>query len=124
MNAAILQLSARLGVSLGEFTVHPIEGNDGLGHHWYIGCDVQISEEQAARWLDEELSALNDDYAVERQFALSQFKVDFIPQSWFLHWMEQRGMLDAQRKFPRVLQGDVQKAWINFLREKREGNGT
>jgi hypothetical protein len=61
---------------------------------------------------------------VERQFALSQFKVDFIPQSWFLHWMEQRGMLDAQRKFPRVLQGDVQKAWINFLREKREGNGT
>ena len=121
MNEAILQLSVRLGVALGEFTVHAIEGQDGLGHHWYIGCDAQISEDQAARWLDEELSALNDDYAVERQFALSQFKVDFIPQKWFLEWMEQRGMLEAQRKFPRVVQGEVQKAWIDFMQQKVGG---
>lgn len=121
MNAAILKLSARLGVTLGEFTVHPIEGNDGLGHHWYVGCDTQIPEEQAAVWLDEELSALNDDYAVERQFALSQFKVDFIPESWFMEWLEQRGKIDAQRKFPRVVQGEVQKSWVEFV-SKKKGN--
>jgi len=121
MNVAVMQLSARLGVALGEYTIHAIEGNDGLGHHWYIGCDAPIPTEKAAIWLDEELSVLNDDYALERQFALSQFKVDFIPENWFMEWMEHRGMLDAQRKFPRVVQGDVLKAWTSFVREKKEG---
>jgi len=121
MNAAVLNLSARLGVALGEFTVHAIEGDDGLGHHWYIGCDAPISTEQAAVWLDQELSALNDDYAVERQFALSQFKVEFIPENWFMEWLGRKGMFDAQRKFPRVMQGDVLKNWKAFVHEKREG---
>ena len=119
MNSAVLRLSERLGVDLGEFTVHAIEGNDGLGHHWYMGCDAPIDAEVAARWLDEELAELNDDYAVERQFALSQFRVDFIPSHWFMQWMDRRGNFDAQRKFPRVIQGDVRSGWIEFVREKR-----
>ena len=65
--------------------------------------------------LDHFLKELNDDYAVERSAALKEVIVDVVPVKIFYQWMESKGKVGGQNKFPRVLKSTQLDEWQTFL---------
>ena len=59
--------------------------------------------EELAKKLDIYLKDLNDDDAVERRHALQNIQLEVVPTSKFYEWMEKKGKLGSQHKFPRVM---------------------
>jgi hypothetical protein len=117
MNQAIKKISENFNLPINEFTVCGIQSGSLFGHHWYIGIDNKnnISNEKITQQLDKALKELNDDYAVERNHALKEVRVTTLPSEYFYQWMEKKGKLGAQHKFPRVLNQEQMKEWNTFL---------
>ncbi len=115
MNKAIDLTDRELGVAVREFTVAGISQNAQFAHHWYIGTDDAVNPDEFRDRLDHHLAALNDDYAVERQHALKEITVTVLPASTFYKWMEAKGKLGGQHKFPRVLKKAMIADWEAFL---------
>jgi hypothetical protein len=68
--------------------------------------------------IDETLKELNDDYAVERRSALKDVVVEILPENIFISFMESKGKMGGQHKFPRVLKGNALEEWKSFLDKK------
>ncbi len=68
--------------------------------------------------IDETLKELNDDYAVERKSALKDVVVDILPENVFISFMESKGKMGGQHKFPRVLKGNALEEWKEFLAQR------
>ena len=58
---------------------------------------------------------INDDYAVERTSALKEVFLQKLPEDAFMKFMETKGKLGSQHKFPRVLKGKMLEDWNSFL---------
>ena len=71
--------------------------------------------------LDEHLKILNDDYAVERSAALKELFVDVLPVRTFYNWMESKGKVGGQNKFPRVMKKTQLEEWKAFLQSSTNG---
>lgn len=119
MNRAIEMLSDRMSLPMPEFTVIGMPSGILFGHHWFIGIEGTIPENDLSEELDHILCKLNDDYALERQHALQEIRVNLIPLSWFYEWMEIQGKLGGQNKFPRVLDGARKEDWLKFIARKQ-----
>lgn len=115
MTKAVSLLSNELNKEMREFTVCGERYDNLFAHHWYIACDEPVDQEYVRKRLDELLCELNDDYAVERRHALKDVFVDFVPTKTFIQWMEKRGKLGSQNKFPRVLKGSLLEDWQEFI---------
>jgi hypothetical protein len=105
-----------------EFTVAGLKRTQGsmFEHKWYIGCDNQIiSNELAAKKIDEYLKVLNDDYRVERLDAIKEISVEILPPEIFYNWMRSQGKEGSQNKFPRVLRGEKYNLWVEFLSQQK-----
>ena len=61
--------------------------------------------------IDETLRTLNDDYATERDSALKEVFLEVLPEQKFMQFMEQKGKLGNQHKFPRVMKGKMLEEW-------------
>lgn len=119
MNNALLDASIAMGFDLKEFTVMGVEHGSLFGHDWFVGTDnLNVDEAQLKEKLDARLKKLNDDYAVERTAALKDISVKVLPNDLFIEFMESMGKVGGQNKFPRVLKGDKQTLWLDFLAEK------
>ncbi len=68
------------------------------------------------RLLDETLSKLNDDYAVERKAALRDVLVEILPSKAFYDWLKLKGKEGGQHKFPRVI-GSSYCEWDEFVKQ-------
>lgn len=118
MTEAIHQLSTELNAPIKEFTVAGTVNGSNFGHHWFIGLEnPAISGEELAIKLDQYLKNLNDDYAVERRHALQNIRLDVVSTSKFYDWMEKKGKLGSQNKFPRVLQNSHYTEWLEFVKQ-------
>jgi len=117
MNKAIDLVSREMGISVKEFTVCGIEHGTLFAHDWYVGVDESnVDAEVLKQKLDAKLAELNDDYAVERRHALKEVFVTVLPNQAFYNWMESKGKLGGQNKFPRVFKKDLISDWKNFLK--------
>jgi hypothetical protein len=116
MNKAIDVLSENLEISIPEFTVIGKSNGKGFSHHWYLATNDSVDSEAAKLWLDKNLKDLNDDYAVERQHALNEITVTALPTKVFYGWMDSKGKMGGQHKFPRVLKNKQMEDWEEFLR--------
>ena len=58
---------------------------------------------------------LNDDYRVERTSALKDIIIDVLPHQVFLNWMESKGKIGNQNKFPRVMKNHQLEEWEQFV---------
>jgi len=58
---------------------------------------------------------LNDDYATERDSALKEVYLEKLPAETFMRFMELKGKLGSQHKFPRVMKGRMLEDWNKFL---------
>lgn len=118
MNKAIEIVSEELNVCIPEFTVVGFPHKNFFAHKWYIACDDGASEDELVSRIDQQLCKLNDDYAVERTSALKDVFLQKLPEHTFIEFMEQKGKLGSQHKFPRVLKGKMLQDWKDFLKEK------
>jgi hypothetical protein len=92
---------------------YPVENY--FAHKWYVACNDSVDTEALSRRIDENLRQLNDDYATERDSALKQVLLEKLPEEKFMQFMEQKGKLGSQHKFPRVMKGKMLEDWNRFL---------
>jgi hypothetical protein len=122
MNKAIELVANDLNIAIQEFTVAGIPHESLFAHHWYLGTDDKVDAEIVKEKLDSHLKVLNDDYAVERSAALKEVLLDVVPVKKFYDWMESKGKVGGQNKFPRVMKKAQLEDWKSFLQTHSNGN--
>jgi hypothetical protein len=115
MNKAIELVSNELNISIKEFTVAGIPYQSLFAHQWYIGTDDKVDKKKLKERLDFHLKELNDDYAVERSAALKEVMVEVLPLLKFYDWMQSKGKVGGQNKFPRVMKSTQHEEWKKFV---------
>ncbi len=115
MNKAIELVSNELNITIPEFAVGGIPHQKLFAHHWFIGTDDNVDSNKLKERIDHHLKVLNDDYAVERSAALRDVIVDVLPLKKFYDWMESKGKVGGQNKFPRVMKNAQLEEWIKFI---------
>ena len=118
MNKAVEMLSEQLNITIPEFTVAGEHYETLFAHRWYIGTDDEADKDEIKKKLDENLKAVNDDYAVERNAALKEVFVEVLPVDKFYAWMESKGKVGGQHKFPRVMKSAMYEDWKSFLEQQ------
>jgi GH3 auxin-responsive promoter len=115
MNKAIELVSNELNITIPEYAVAGIPHQSLFAHRWFIGTDDSVDPSKLRDRIDHHLKVLNDDYAVERSAALRDVMVDVLPLSKFYDWMESKGKVGGQNKFPRVMKNAQLDEWIKFI---------
>jgi hypothetical protein len=122
MNKAIELVSNDLNIDIPEFTVAGIPHDTLFAHHWFVGTDDAVDKNLLREKLDQHLKVLNDDYAVERSAALKEVHVDVLPVHTFYDWMQAKGKVGGQNKFPRVMKNNQLNDWRSFIENHIHGN--
>lgn len=119
MNTAIRATDLKMNAGIKEFAVGAVQHGSHWAHQWYVSVDnTYLNAEEFAANLDAHLCEINDDYRVERRYALKEVKVELLPHEVFYQWMEEHGKMNGQAKFPRVLKGNLHSEWQDYLRRK------
>ncbi len=115
MNKAIEMACEALNIIIPEFTVAGIPHGNFFAHKWYVACNDEVDATKLATIIDEKLKLLNDDYEVERNHALKAVEVEVLVEHVFMNFMNAKGKVGGQHKFPRVLKGKMLEEWQNYL---------
>ena len=115
MNRAIEKVSEDFNISIPEYTVVGFPHQNFFAHKWYIACNDDVDADILRDAIDKHLCELNDDYAVERGSALKDVFLEKLPEEAFMKFMEKKGKLGSQHKFPRVMKGKMLQEWNDFL---------
>ena len=109
----------KMNLEIKEFTVAGIPHGSLFAHRWFVGTDSEVDPRQLRDRIDGRLKELNDDYAVERSAALKEVMVDILPVKTFYEWMEWKGKVGGQNKFPRVMKKAQLDEWLEFLKDNK-----
>jgi hypothetical protein len=115
MNKAIQLVGEELNISIPEYCVAGFPSDSFFGHHWFVACNELVDENLLMQKIDEKLMQLNDDYAVERKSALKEVRLSLLSEKTFMLFLESKGKIGGQHKFPRVLKGNVLHDWLQFI---------
>ncbi len=115
MTKALEMAAEELNVFIPEFTVAGVPHGNFFAHRWFIGSDDAIDANNIAEVIDAKIKLLNDDYEVERRHALKAVEAIVLPEQVFMDFMNLKGKLGGQHKFPRVLKGKLLEEWEQFL---------
>jgi len=115
MNKAVEMVSEELNISIPEFTVAGVPSGNFFAHHWYVATNDVVDEKDLANRIDNKLQQLNDDYEVERKHALKDLLITVLSEDTFMAFMQSKGKVGGQHKFPRVLKGKMLEDWNKFL---------
>ena len=115
MNQVVAYTSSQLGICIQEFMVAGVPYQNMFAHHWYVGSDKPIGAEQIRELIDSKMKEINDDYRTERITALKEVIVEVLPLSVFHEWMQKKGKMGGQHKFPRVMKNHQLEDWVNFI---------
>jgi hypothetical protein len=86
-----------------------------FAHKWYIATNDIVDAEAIRKRIDAILREINDDYATERVSALKEVFLEVLPEQKFMQFMELKGKMGGQHKFPRVMKGKMLQDWNKFL---------
>ena len=115
INEAVRRADVALGAGIREFTVGGHREGSGWAHQWWFSAtNTAVTPEILMRAVDEALQVLNDDYAVEREYALKNVRATIIPNDRFMQWLHRKGKFNGQAKIPRVMKGETLADWANF----------
>lgn len=115
MNKAIKLVSEEMNVNIPEYTVAGVPHGLFFAHEWWIACDDAVDADIIRQKIDDHLKELNDDYAVERKSALKEVYLHVLPVSKFMEFMQMKGKIGGQHKFPRVMKGKMFEDWSKFV---------
>ncbi len=125
MNTAIRHTDLLMGAGVKEFAVCAVQHGSHWAHQWYVSADnPYLNATEFAAQLDAHIMEINDDYRVERRYALKEVRVELLPHEVFYRWLEAQGKLNGQAKIPRVLKGAVQANWEDFVRKTMNTSGS
>jgi hypothetical protein len=116
INSAIHKVSLDQQFQIQEFNLFAHIENQR--HHWFIGTHDKIDEVKIMKLIDEELCAINDDYAATRKYNLKDPILKALPTSVFYNFMDSIGKSGSQNKVPRVMNESQSKIWLEYLTEK------
>ena len=119
MTKAIDMACEELNIYIPEFTVAGVPHGNFFAHEWFVATDDKVDPQALALILDANLKILNDDYEVERRHALKAITAHVLPEKVFMDFMDSKGKVGGQHKFPRVLKGQILNDWLRFLDEKK-----
>jgi hypothetical protein len=122
MTKAVELVSNDFNITIPEFTVAGIPFGNLFAHHWFVGADEKVDPKKLKEKIDEHLKVLNDDYAVERSAALKEVIVEVLPVKTFYDYMESKGKVGGQNKFPRVMKNAQLADWKSFLQQHSNGD--
>ena len=120
MNKAIQMAGQELNICIPEFTVTGIPYQGFFAHQWYVACNDAVDKETLLTLIDNKLKELNDDYAVERKSALKAVFLEVMPEQAFMDFMNSKGKIGGQHKFPRVLKGKMLEDWNVFIGQSKK----
>lgn len=115
MNKAVQLVADEMNICIPEFTVAGVPHGLFFAHQWWIACDDKVDAEVVGKKIDEKLKELNDDYAVERNSALKDVYLKILPESSFMEFMQLKGKIGGQHKFPRVMKGKMYEDWVKYI---------
>ena len=119
MSKAIQLASDAMNISIPEFTVAGIPYQGLFAHQWYVACNDPVDANMLRVKIDNYLKELNDDYRTERASALKEIFLDVLSEKLFTDFMNSKGKIGGQHKFPRVLKGDILEDWNGFLKASK-----
>jgi hypothetical protein len=121
LNAAVAQVDQAMRLGVREFCVAGLRQGSKWAHRWYMSVDNPGAADpaQIAAGLDTALCQLNEDYAVERRYALQNVELRILPNAYFMEWLCERGKMNGQAKIPRVLKGAQYADFERFLSKKQ-----
>lgn len=117
INVAIKLASEELNVDIPEFCLFP--DTDLQCHRWYFGCSNAVETNQLMEVIDRILGELNDDYRSVRKYNLNTPQATCVDPTLFYDYMEAKGKLGSQNKFPRVMNEYQSKEWTLFMSSKK-----
>jgi len=116
INVAIQKSSEELGIDIPEFCLFP--DTEKQCHHWYFGTNESIPCDKVMQVVDKNLGELNDDYRAVRKYDTLKNPISTcIDMKLFYRFMEEKGKLGSQNKFPRVMNPNQAKDWVDFVGE-------
>lgn len=116
INVAIMKTSDKLGVSIPEFCLFPDEVNQR--HSWFFEVSDAAIGNEIVETVDFFLKELNDDYRSARNYDnLRQPVQTVVPNGTFYKFMETKGKLGSQNKFPRVMNQHQSTEWELSLKK-------
>src|SRR5690606_11862005 len=116
MNIAIEKLERKYDVEVKEFVVATILRNDEFIMKWFIGCNKDLDDKEAADFIDAELCDNNKNYKVARGKALKGMEVEVIPIELFYKWSNEYKALGGQVKIPRVMKEEDFKDFEGYIK--------
>lgn len=116
MNKAIEMVAEERNLNIKEFTVIGLPDGNLFKHHWFVGTDDEVNQDELMEEIDEKLKILNDDYVVERKHALKNVTCTVLSPRYFYEWLKVQGKEGGQNKFPRVLKKEKMNHWLEFLK--------
>ena len=118
INVSIQKTIEELNVSIPEFCL--FADTEIQNHSWFFGTESEIDGELVMKTVDKYLCELNDDYKSVRKYnTLKNPKVTCINTQDFYQYMEEKGKLGSQNKFPRVMTENQANDWMEFLSKKK-----
>jgi hypothetical protein len=118
MNKAIQLVSDEMNINIREYTVSGIPHGTLFAHHWFIGTDDSPDPKYLKELLDSKLKILNDDYAVERKAALQDIIITILPVKTFYGYLESKGKVGGQNKFPRVIKTGQYEDFKSYISDQ------
>jgi len=116
MNEAIVSLQENLKFKANEFTVSGVKVGNKFSHKWYISSDTMAyGSNIVSKELDAQLKKVNDDYAAVRKAVLEAPEVVVLPNSAFHKYLDSKGKMGGQSKFPRVMNAKQFEEWESFI---------
>jgi len=123
MNEALLLMQDNLKIKIREFCVSGIKSGGKVSHKWYVSCEpMAYSASLIKKELDLQLKKVNDDYAAVRKAMLTPPEVIPLPPKVFYAYLESKGKIGGQAKFPRVMSGAQFEEWEEFVRQHHTGS--
>lgn len=117
MDAAILEVSNDLRVSVNEYAVAAIKNENGeYIHQWVVVTDEQLDEDLFAERLDSALKDANKNYGVARSKALKGIRVKFINKNRYHNYLAKDKKKGGQVKTPKVMPEEKMQDFLSFLK--------
>ncbi|UZO81091.1 GH3 auxin-responsive promoter family protein [Aquimarina sp. ERC-38] len=114
MNTALREIEEKFKIEIPEFTLSATRINEEFYHHWYLGTETSVSNEELAEALDQSLKDANKNYKVARSKALKGVKVTKIDPDAFYEWSGSQKKKGGQVKMERVMSEEKFEEWKEF----------
>ena len=116
MDAAILDASEQMKVTVNEYSVAAIKNDeDAYIHQWIIVTDEEVDETKFAKLMDDSLKDANKNYGVARSKALKGINVRKINKNSYYTYLEDGKKKGGQVKTPKVMGEEKMRDFLEFI---------